>query len=186
MTNSEKFAKITINNTEEGIAMITGKKVIIKGISKELAGEIYNIVNKEDFRSLTGTLYPVSEYEHEEWIKRVTCNSEQKLFMVLCKETNCFLGTIGLKNFDHKNRNAELFISLDSPGGYGADAVETLVEYCFKHLNLHKIYLKVFDYNKKAISCYEKAGFIREGILADQHFNDGHYTDVIIMGVIAN
>lgn len=174
-----------INNTKEGIAMITGEKIIIKGISKESAEQIYKIVNKEEFRSLTGTLYPVSEYEHEEWIKRVTCNSEQKLFTVLCKETNNFLGTIGLKNFDEKNRNAELFINLDSPGGYGTDSVKTLVTYCFKHLNIHKIYLKVFEYNKKAISCYEKAGFVREGVLVEQHFNDGHYSDVIIMGILA-
>lgn len=165
--------------------MITGEKVIIKGISKASAAEIYRLVNREDFRALTGTLYPVSEYEHEEWIKRVLCNSEQKLFMVTDKENNQFLGTIGLKNFDQKNRNAELFISLDSPGGYGADTVKTLVNYCFEHLNLHKIYLKVFDYNKKAICCYEKAGFVREGILTEQHFNGGRYSDIIVMGIVA-
>ncbi len=163
--------------------MITGEHVAINGLTKSVSAEILRIVNKEEFRELTGTLYPVSEFEHEEWIKRVATNSEQKLFTVSDKRTNKFLGTIGLKNFDQKNRNAELFISLDSPGGYGADAVASLVQFSFSHLNMHKIYLKVFATNLRAIRCYEKAGFQTEGVLKQHHFENGQYIDVIIMGI---
>lgn len=163
--------------------MITGEHVAINGLTKAVSAEILRLVNKEEFRELTGTMYPVSEFEHEEWIKRVATNSEQKLFAVSDKKTNKFLGTIGLKNFDQKNRNAELFISLDSPGGYGADAVASLVRFSFSHLNMHKIYLKVFSTNLRAIRCYEKAGFQTEGVLKQHHFENGQYIDVIIMGI---
>lgn len=61
-------------------------------------------------RDLTGTLYPVSEYEHEKWIESVMVNSGNKLFAI-CFRDKC-IGTIGLKNFDYVNRNAELFISI--------------------------------------------------------------------------
>ena len=52
------------------------------------------------------------------------------------------------KNIDQINRNAELYISLGEniPGG-GTDAVNALVHFCFMHLNLHKIYLYVFESN---------------------------------------
>ena len=163
--------------------MITGERVVIKGLSRSVSAQIYNIVNKEEFRELTGTLYPVSEFEHEEWLKRAATNPDQKLFGVFDRKADSFLGTIGLKNFDQKNRNAELFVSLDSPGGYGADAVQTLVRYSFSHLNMHKIYLKVFATNTRAIHCYEKAGFQTEGILRQHHFDNGQYTDVLIMGI---
>ena len=71
---------------------------------------IYEGVNREDMRELTGTLYPISEYEHEKWIQNVKMNKNQKLFAVY--HTNKCIGTIGLKNIDQINRNAELYISL--------------------------------------------------------------------------
>ena len=166
--------------------MITGNNVIIKGITKEDSSDILNWVNKEELRSLTGTLYPVSEYEHEEWIKRILTSNDKKLFIVADKESGQKIGTIGLKNFDHTNHNVELFISLGKSGGYGADAVQTLVNYCFTHLNIHKVYLNVFESNKRAIKCYEKSGFVKEGVLQDHHFNKGHYESVIVMGITSD
>lgn len=164
--------------------MICGKKVVLKGISREDAPLIYKWANSEELRDLTGTLYPISEYEHDKWMEAVTLNSNAKLFSIYLQ--NHCIGTIGLKNIDFINSNAELFISIGESsalgGGYGTDAVETLVNFCFMHLNLHKIYLHVFQSNGKAIRCYEKAGFIIEGKLRDHHFSRGTYEDVLIMG----
>lgn len=70
------------------------------------------------------------------------------------------------------------------PQNIGADAVNTLVRFCFMHLNLHKVYLYVFESNQKAIRCYEKAGFLVEGILKEQHFSQGKYENVLVMGRI--
>ena len=81
-----------------------------------------------------------------------------------------------------------MFISIgDSSfmgGGFGTDAVNTLVNFCFMHLNLHKVYLHVFESNKRAIKCYEKAGFRVEGTLLEHHFAQGKYENVLIMGRI--
>lgn len=168
--------------------MITGNKIVLKGITKESANEIYEWVNREDLRTLTGTVYPVSEYEHEEWIKRQVTSSDRKLFLIAEKESGKNIGTIGLRNFDWISRNVELFISIgDYPKntrGYGSDAVSTLVDYCFKKLNFHKVYLHVFESNKKAIRCYEKVGMRCEGVLKDQHFQNGNYEDVLVMGIL--
>ncbi|MBQ7289222.1 MAG: GNAT family N-acetyltransferase [Clostridia bacterium] len=162
--------------------MITGSKVAIRGLTKEDSANIYEWVNKEELRALTGTLYPVSEYEHEEWIRRTTTSGNTKLFLVFEKVSGKKLGTIGLKNFDYTNRNVELFISLGISGGFGTDAVKTLTDYCFAHLNIHKVYLYVFESNQRAVRCYEKAGFINEGTLSEHHFNNYNYESVIVMG----
>lgn len=167
--------------------MISGEKTIIKGITKESVMDIYRWVNQEELRSYTGTLYPVSEYEHEDWIKKQVTSLDRKLFLICDKKTNCNIGTIGLKNFDYVNSNAELFVSIGEDtyieGGYGTDAVRVFVKYCFEHLNLHKIYLQVFESNGRAIRCYEKVGFRKEGILVDHHFQKGKYENIIFMGI---
>ena len=97
--------------------MISGEIVELRGVCKQDAPLIYKWANREDMRDLTGTLYPISEYEHEKWIQNVTLEKNQKLFAIYYK--NKCIGTIGLKNIDSINRNAELFISIGEnvPGG---------------------------------------------------------------------
>lgn len=170
--------------------MITGNKTIIKGITQESSSLIYKWVNREDLRELTGTLYPISEYEHEEWIKKVATSSDPKLFLICEKQNNQPIGTIGLKKLNYTNRNAELFISIGAEGytskGYGSDAVASFVNYCFGSLNLHRIYLHVFESNIGAIKSYEKCGFKKEGVLKDAHFSKGKYENIIIMGKVSS
>ena len=169
--------------------MITGEKVILKGLTKDSASLIYEWVNREELRDLTGTLYHVSEYEHEEWIKRMATSSDTKLFLICEKDGGKPIGTVGLKNFNNTVKKAELFISIgDSAflsGGYGTDAVKTLSEFAFDHLNMHKIAVRVFESNVRAIKCYEKVGFKKEGVLEDEHFANGKYEAVIVMGLIS-
>ena len=169
--------------------MISGEKIVLKGLTKESAALIYTWVNKEELRDFTGTQYPVSEYEHEEWIKKMATATDKKLFLICDKTSGTPIGTIGLKNFNHTIRKAELFISIGDSnflsGGYGTDAVKTLVDFCFRSLNLHKISVRVFESNARAIKCYEKAGFVKEGLLADEHFSKGRYEGVVVMGAIS-
>ena len=171
--------------------MISGEKIYLKGIMKEDVPMIYKWVNQEGLRDLTGTLYPVSEMEHEKWIVNLLASPDRKLFMICCAETDRKIGTIGLRNFNWINRNAELFISIGevddyTSKGYGSDAVRTFVKYCFEHINLHKIYLHVFASNGRAIRCYEKAGFREEGLLKDHHFSRGCYENVMVMSRICH
>lgn len=178
--------------------MISGEKVVIKGMTKSGAEKMYHWVNQEHLRPFTGTLYPISEYEHEEWIHRQVTSADRKLFLVCDKASQKEIGIIGLKNFDYTHRHVELFVSIgekeylkeknegeNSQGGYGSDAVRTLVHYCFRQLNFHKVYLHVFASNQRAIRSYEKCGFVCEGELRDHHFQDGKYETVYIMGILA-
>jgi len=47
--------------------------------------------------------------------------------------------------------------------GYGTAALAALADLAFNSLKLSALYLKVFDYNKRALRCYEKAGYHRIG-----------------------
>jgi RimJ/RimL family protein N-acetyltransferase len=59
--------------------------------------------------------------------------------------------------------------------GYGTEAVKLLLKFAFNDLNLNKVYLKVFQNNERAIKCYLKAGFVKEGLLRKESFIDGSY-----------
>lgn len=168
--------------------MIIGETTLITGISEESKEFIYQCVNDPDLKECTGTLFPVSTIEHEKWIERKALSKNEKLFLILDKMTNEMVGSIGLKNIDYNNSNAELYITIAKPfigkNGYGTSAINSLVDFTFKRLNLHKIYLQVFCENRRAIKTYERCGFKIEGTLIQHHFDKGTYGDVLLMGII--
>lgn len=49
--------------------------------------------------------------------------------------------------------------------GFGTDAVRILCGHAFFHLGLKRLYLRVFGDNVRAMRCYERCGFRREGRL---------------------
>lgn len=55
------------------------------------------------------------------------------------------------------------------------------LDYGFKVLNLHKIFLHVDQENAKAIHIYTKIGFQPEGELVDEFFSNGQYRSVLRM-----
>ena len=67
--------------------------------------------------------------------------------------------------------------------GFGQEALELIIEYGFKHLNLFKIYLDTLPDNKKVIKLYKKVGFKMEGSLTGHIYHNGTYHDLEFMGL---
>lgn len=98
-----------------------------------------------------------------------------------------YLGQCDLMNLTSYSRKAALAIVLapDCRGmGYGSEALELLLELAFYHLNLNRVSLRVRSDNARAIRCYEKCGFICEGINREDLYNAGRYYDTIAMGIL--
>lgn len=91
------------------------------------------------------------------------------------------VGLIGLLAIDHGSHKAEFYISMGEPGykrrGIAAEAAQLLVEFGFRHLHLHKIYLNTDGENYPAHSLFEKVGFVREGYFVDDMIHRGRYID---------
>jgi RimJ/RimL family protein N-acetyltransferase len=68
--------------------------------------------------------------------------------------------------------------------GLGQKIVRALVEICFQELKLHRVALRVYDFNQRAIRCYEKAGFTHEGLQRDVHRIGQEYWSVHTMGIL--
>ena len=68
--------------------------------------------------------------------------------------------------------------------GYGTDAMQIMLRYAFRELNLHRVSLDVFEYNPRALHSYEKAGFQIEGRRRKMVQRDGRRYDMIFMGIL--
>jgi len=98
------------------------------------------------------------------------------------------IGGGGFCNINHASQNAEvgLFIGEKSlwDQGLGQDMLTTLVAYGFDYLNLHRIYLRVFGENQRAIHAYEQVGFVREGRFREAEWRHGRWHDILFMSIL--
>lgn len=89
-----------------------------------------------------------------------------------------YMGTISLKNIDYDNRNAEYaIVSRTVAHGTGITfaATKELIDYAFKELKLHKVYLNVLEENIRANKFYQKCGFEFEGTSKECLFLNNSY-----------
>jgi RimJ/RimL family protein N-acetyltransferase len=131
---------------------------------------------------------PVSEPEHLAWFDRISNDPRVKLFAIRDAADDALIGSCQLHDIDCVARAAELQIRIGVVGkrdaGFGTDAVQQLIDFGFRDLNLNRIYLHVFASNARAIHVYEKAGFVREGLLRQAVFLDGAFADVVVMAIL--
>ncbi len=98
-----------------------------------------------------------------------------------------YIGQCDLMKITSYSRKASLAIVIgpEHQGqGYGTEAIGLLLELAFNHLNLNRVQLRVHSDNARALRCYEKCGFVREGVLRKDMFTDGKYCDSVIMGIL--
>ena len=134
-----------------------------------------------------GILYPSTvDDEARTMGNNTSYTSGEYQFAIETKDTRRFIGKCGFIKINWKNRVGELAILIGDKSchgkGYGTDAVSTLCRFGFDELNLHKIKATVFSFNRPAVRCYEKCGFVKEGLLKDEIYREGAYHDVIVMG----
>lgn len=116
-------------------------------------------------------------------------SSTSKSYMIMDKESAAKpIGVVALVHIDWKNRNAECIIDIGEKSnwgkGYGAEAMTLLLDYAFLEMNLHRVSLRVFSFNDKAVKLYEKLGFQHEGTARQSLFRGGAWHDIIHMGML--
>ncbi|WP_419961128.1 GNAT family N-acetyltransferase [Psychrobacillus sp. BM2] len=145
--------------------------------------------NRDDeIRNLTGALFPASYLEHERWFESKALSTTEKMWLIVSANNDEPIGTVGLKNLDYINSNVEIFIYIGEKDywgkGIGSQVISEIVDFAYNTLNFHKVYLYVFEYNKRAINMYEKIGFSVEGELIDSLYRNGQFYNKFIMGKI--
>ncbi|GAB6189108.1 GNAT family protein [Marinitoga arctica] len=170
--------------------MFEGKKVRLRAYKKEDLDKVVEYINDiEVRRGLTpGIMFPFRYEDEEKWYESINpLGNGEYNFAIELKKTGEYIGGCGIPNVDWKNSVVTVGIFIGKPflnNGYGTEAMKLLVNFVFNEMNINKVKLHVFSFNKRAIRSYEKVGFKIEGVLREQIFREGKYHDEIIMGIL--
>jgi RimJ/RimL family protein N-acetyltransferase len=114
-------------------------------------------------------------------------SSKDKAFAIETLEGR-LIGNVGLIGLDWRNRKTDLGIMIGEKDawsqGYGTDAITVMLRYLFEELGLNRVGLYVDVDNHRAIRCYGKCGFVREGLVRHHRFKDGRYLDSVLMSIL--
>ena len=169
-----------------------GKLVRLRAYEKSDLDSIMNWINDEevtDFLAGGMLTYPVSSLAEEKFIEAAAKSSyTEKIFVIETLAESKFLGGTSFHAINWLNRSAGLGITIGEKSlwgrGYGTDAMRVMMRLGFDKMNLHRLWLHVYEYNPRAIASYEKCGFKREGVLRKERFYRGRYYDTIVMGIL--
>jgi RimJ/RimL family protein N-acetyltransferase len=160
--------------------------------SDEIPKLVSWIPDKEFLLQWGGPAYSISLIKEQllNDVKAIEDDDPKSLmFSAKLIDNNEMIGHIQLLGIDRNNMSARIGRVLvgemeNRNKGIGLQMVNGILEIAFNKLHLHRIDLGVFDFNKSAIACYEKAGFIIEGKSRECRKIDGQYWSLINMSIL--
>lgn len=170
--------------------MHKSQHVILTPVCEDDLPLLFEWINNREQVLFNAPYKPVHEIQHQQWFISIIQRNDVAIFGIRSQDTQTLIGTCQLHSINLIHRNAELQIRIgriqERNKGYGSEAVDLLLKYAFRDLNLHRVYLHVFANNTAAIRAYEKNGFTQEGMERQAAFIDGEFRDVIEMAILRN
>lgn len=111
--------------------------------------------------------HPYSLNDAREFKKMVDAQKTKTIFAIDHKDN--YVGNISLTvGTDVYRKSAEIGYFIGEPfwnKGIATKAVQLMIDWGFRNLDIVRIYSGVFDYNKASQKVLEKCGFIKEAVL---------------------
>ena len=168
--------------------ILYGEKVVLLPLSLSDTDLIVKWRNLSCVRNYFVFRDNLTKEMHEDWIQKMIDTGKVKQFIIQDAKSQKKVGSIYLRDIDYQFHSAELGVFIgeeDYRGkGFGSESIKMIVDYGFKCLNLHRIFLRVFESNKSAILCYKNAGFEIEGIARDMVYVDNQFHNMVFMSAI--
>lgn len=167
--------------------MIEGNKVILESVDSEHIEQFRTWRNNPNLRKYFREYREISDLMQKKWFDKINTDPNQVNFSIKDKKTGKLIGHCGLYYINWINRTGEFGIYIGEEtyrnGGYGSDSLRCLIRYGFNDINLNKIWCEVYD-NNASIDVYKRIGFVFEGTMRENYYNEGKYWDSHILSIL--
>jgi len=172
--------------------MLVGKRVRLRAIEREDIPTFVRWLNDREVTQFLLVNSPFSKAMEQNWFEGQLQNPphEGQVMAIEARvgEDWIHIGNTGIHRVDPVNHSGEFGILIGEKNywnqGFGREATTLALQHGFDDLNLHRIFLRVYENNPRAIACYKAAGFVQEGILREAIYKNGKYINEIEMGIL--
>ena len=172
--------------------MIKGNKVGLRAVEKNDLEFLKDWRKNPDFRKNFREVRELNLSDQIKWFESIcVSNPNNYMFVIEDLKNKELIGAAGLLYINWIIRSADFsfYIGKDDKyidkEGYAEDASKLLIEYAFKNLNLHKIWMELYEFDNKKIDFFTKNfNFKKDGLLRDNCFENGRYRNSIIISLI--
>jgi diamine N-acetyltransferase len=113
-------------------------------------------------------------------------NVDEELLIIEDKVSGASFGFVILAGLTNPNLSLELrrLVIAEKGKGLGRQVANLIIEYCFKKLKFHRLWLDVYEDNLRAIHLYQSLGFKQEGKLRDVIKNEDSYRSLLLFSIL--
>lgn len=171
-----------------------GKKVALRAMEPTDVDLLYKWENDPSVWKISNTLIPFSKFIIEQYVmssdQDIFAAKQLRLMIDLASKDSSSktIGTIDLFDFEphHRRAGVAILIQSDYHGqGYASEALELLIDYSFKTLNLHQLYCNITVDNESSVNLFSKYGFKIIGIKKDWILFNNQWHDEYMLQLIS-
>lgn len=172
--------------------MIKGKFVGLRAVEKEDLLLLKDWRNITEFRKNFREVRELSLADQDEWFESLQKTKHINfMFTIIDLKSKKPIGASGLLYINWIIRSADFSFYIGDNqkyignDGVAKEAAQLLIQYGFKELNLHKIWMELYEFDDMKIEFFTKEfGFEKDGKLRDNCFYKGKYWDSYIISLI--
>lgn len=154
-----------VDGTPPPNAVMVGPRVYLRPLEMEDAVPMIAAIRQERETFFDDGRYPGSMAGYRNRIRRLAESDapEEVRFAVCLRENDAYIGTNGIMGLDRINRTGETLSFFHSEqhrnAGYGSEAKQLLLAWCFDRMNLHSVCSWVWGPNTRSAAALRKQGY---------------------------
>jgi len=168
--------------------ILTGDKVTLGALIQPDAQKLFTWMNDPAIALSNGCWRPTDGMEFTTWFQALGKDASRVTFAIRRKDERALVGYLTIMAIHAVFRSAEMGVTIGPSElrnqGLGRDAMALGLHYCWDHLNLERVTLRVYGDNAPAIRCYQAVGFQVEGVQRRAVYLGGRRLDVTLMGAL--
>lgn len=172
---------------------LKGETIFLRALEPEDLDFIYEVENDESIWEISSTQTPYSRYLIQQYLE----NAQQDIYeakqlrLAICTyEDFVPVGLVDLFEYDPKNNRAGVGIMIKDENtrnrGIGSETLNLLIQYSFRHLNLHQLFANIDSANEPSLKLFTKFGFEQIGVKKQWNLVNGTYKDEAMFQLINN
>lgn len=170
---------------------LTGHNIYLRALEPEDLDFIYKLENNEAIWEVSNTQTPYSRFLIRQYLENAHQDiyEAKQLRLAICKK-GLFdaIGLIDIFDFDPVNQRAGVGIIISDESerrkGVGSEALDLLIHYAFRQLQLHQLYANIDEENIASVTLFTNFGFVLAGVKKEWNRKNNVYTDETLYQLI--